>query len=95
MQEKSSFETKQGRTRREKAKRMDPAGISSVKGGCFREEEFLIIEIPMVKSTIKPPLAINKLSQKINLPLNQMVHLMNLRNAPVPFLWAEKSEIKR
>lgn len=40
MQEQSSFKTKQGRTRREKAKRMDPAGISSVKGVCFRERNF-------------------------------------------------------
>lgn len=74
MQEQSSFETKQGRTRTEKAKRMDPAGISSVTGVCFRDEKFLIVEIQMVKSAIKPPLAINKLSQKINILLNQIVH---------------------
>lgn len=46
-----------------------------MKGVCLREEAFLAIEIQMVESTIKSPLAKNKLPLKINLSLNQTVHV--------------------
>lgn len=43
---------------------MDPGQELGMKGVCLREEEFLTLETQMVKSKIKPPLAINKFASE-------------------------------
>lgn len=73
MQERSSFKTEFQALPGEKEPREETLARSlSAKGVCLREEEFLTIEKPMVASTSKTPLATDKPSLKLNLPLNQM-----------------------